>query len=329
MPRNDQPARTKLTFSQAEGLEPLPQPLALGELLQEVRSLLWAMVYEKLRESSEYPGYGSQQVLCGPWLSILFDLHVRVAHLPADQYDANLNENVALLKRVIIKGAYNKVFDSLQFVMRHPLCPRRFAERVNWNLRAGRAAYRVIADGPTIIPTATPEEGAAITEAFRLLAEASFDGARSHLRGAADALNGGDAAGSVRESIHAVESVARRLNADASTTLGPALRALEERITLHPALKKGFSNIYGYTNDEEGIRHALLEGDADVDDVDATFMLGACASFVTYLLTNGGCYSRPDVFLGRKSCFVGALGSAGGGDRVPGNADVRGEGRRR
>ena len=284
MPRNDQPDRTKLTCSQAEGLEPLPQPLALGKLSQEVRSLLWAMVYEELQKSSEYPGFGPHKVLCDPWLSILYDLHVKVAHLPADQYVAILNENVALLKRVIMEGAYNKVFDSLQFVMRHRLCPSRFTERVNWNLRAGRAAYMVIADGPTIIPTATPEEGAAITEAFRRPAEAGFDGARSHLRSAADALNEGNFAGSVRESIHAVESVARRLNADASTTLTPALNALAKQIKMHPALKAGFSKIYGYTNDADGIRHALLDGHADVDVIDATFMLGACASFVTYLI---------------------------------------------
>ena len=49
-------------------------------------------------------------------------------------------------------------------------------------------------------------------------------------------------------------------------------------------LKAGFSKIYGYTSDKDGIRHALLGGDADVDVVDATFMLGACASFVTYLI---------------------------------------------
>jgi hypothetical protein len=40
-----------------------------------------------------------------------------------------------------------------------------------------------------------------------------------------------------------------------------------------------------YTSDEEGVRHALVFGDeAQVDEADALFMLGACASFVSYLL---------------------------------------------
>ena len=54
----------------------------------------------------------------------------------------------------------------------------------------------------------------------------------------------------------------------------------------HPALKKGFKNLFGYTSDEEGVRHALLERDAaDVDVLDALFMYGACASFAAYLVS--------------------------------------------
>jgi hypothetical protein len=42
----------------------------------------------------------------------------------------------------------------------------------------------------------------------------------------------------------------------------------------------------GYTSDENGIRHALLDdGTAKVDETDALFMIGACAAFVSYLLS--------------------------------------------
>ena len=45
-----------------------------------------------------------------------------------------------------------------------------------------------------------------------------------------------------------------------------------------------FSQRYGYTNDEQGIRHALLDRDAaDVGLDEALFMFGACASFAAYL----------------------------------------------
>ena len=49
-------------------------------------------------------------------------------------------------------------------------------------------------------------------------------------------------------------------------------------------MQKGFSALYGYTSDEGGIRHAMLEGERPrIDETDAIYMLGACAAFVTYL----------------------------------------------
>jgi hypothetical protein len=56
-------------------------------------------------------------------------------------------------------------------------------------------------------------------------------------------------------------------------------------VRIHPALGKGFGSLYGFTSDEKGIRHALLdEPAAQVDETDALYMLGSCASFVSYLI---------------------------------------------
>ena len=105
----------------------------------------------------------------------------------------------------------------------------------------------------------------------------------SHLRQASECINQGDYPSAVRESIHAVESAARQIDPDAKT-LGPALTSLEKAGGLHPALKRAFSNLYGYTSDEQGIRHALIDSpQANVGQDEAVFMLGACASFGSYL----------------------------------------------
>lgn len=54
---------------------------------------------------------------------------------------------------------------------------------------------------------------------------------------------------------------------------------------IHGALKSGFKAIYGYTSDEKGIRHPLLDiGVAKVDETDAIFMFSACAAFISYLI---------------------------------------------
>ena len=90
---------------------------------------------------------------------------------------------------------------------------------------------------------------------------------------------------SISDSIHAVESAARVLDPQASKTLTPALNSLEKAGVLkHRALKEAFAKLYGYTSDEQGIRHALLDQNAaDVGLEEALFMFGACASFAAYL----------------------------------------------
>lgn len=55
-----------------------------------------------------------------------------------------------------------------------------------------------------------------------------------------------------------------------------------DKIAIHPALKKGFSNIYGYTSDASGIRHALLD-EPNLDFENAKYMLVSCSAFINYL----------------------------------------------
>lgn len=277
---DSQSDRTKLTFSQAEGLETLPQPLKLGELSHEARGLIWREFLESISETSDRASYR----LGGRWDKILYDWHVEVLHKPADEFDSRLGEALETVKTEIYGAKWNKFFDFVQFVMRHGKCPYRFPNRINWCLNKSRAAYLVVPDPPTIMPRATDQEGTAIVHALSALEKAGLRGARIHLIQAGEQLNAGEYAAAVRESIHAVESVACKLDPRASKTLGPALQALEGHKSVHPALKEGLKRIYGYTSDEGGIRHALLEDEVKVDLEDAVFMIGACASFVSYLI---------------------------------------------
>jgi hypothetical protein len=41
------------------------------------------------------------------------------------------------------------------------------------------------------------------------------------------------------------------------------LAKLEARTDIHGGLKRGFTAIYGFTSDQQGIRDALLEQDVD------------------------------------------------------------------
>ena len=67
-------------------------------------------------------------------------------------------------------------------------------------------------------------------------------------------------------------------------TLGPAIDRLKNEHGMHPALAEACKKLYGYTSDKGGIRHAALDDEAHVDQAEAVFLLGTCASFVSYLI---------------------------------------------
>ena len=111
-------------------------------------------------------------------------------------------------------------------------------------------------------------------------------GPRHTLRKQGNSVNGGDWPGAVRESIHAVESVARQLAPvvlQITQSLGIGFigrQAAGYTLLSESAIDK----LYGYTSDEEGIRHPLIENaTSPVGQDEAVFMLGACASFASYL----------------------------------------------
>ena len=76
--------------------------------------------------------------------------------------------------------------------------------------------------------------------------------------------------------------MARVVSGNDRATLGGALAALERDERLHPALHRGFTSLYGYTSDDDGIRHALMDV-PNLDAADARFFLVACSAFTNYL----------------------------------------------
>ncbi len=272
-----------LTFSQAQGYEDLPGPLKLGELPDEARTHIWNVFYI-FTSKGTIRIYGDVSV-SRVWARILTAKHSIHDKLPLDEWKNLLKYNQRQLRQSIETLPFNEVFDMIQFVLRRPEYPQKFVDGMKDAFASSRLAY-AIDDGPppTVIPSVTVEEGKTILESLETLREAGLGGSAAHLRKAAECINGQDWAGSVRESIHAVESVARQLDPKASQTLAPALKSLEKSGTLHPALKEAFTKLYGYTSNEQGIRHAHLGQDsANVGMDEAVFMLGACASFSSYL----------------------------------------------
>jgi hypothetical protein len=273
--------RKRLTFEQAEGAEPLlPSQLKLKELSQELRAILWRVVSDSLLASRRFPNYARHAHLDEPWKSIIRDMYTFRYHRM--QFENQADVLIAEVKKIFEQGDYIVVFGWLQWVLRRRDCPYGLSSQIDAGLRVSRAAYRVLEER-TIVPIGSDAELETLKRAFADLAATEFHGARAHLRNAATELTGGHSANSIRESIHAVESVVRVL--EPKGDFAKALSTLDAKTKIHGAMKAGFGSLYGFTSDEKGIRHPLLESAAaQVDETDALFMIGACAAFVSYLI---------------------------------------------
>lgn len=269
-----------LTFSQRYGYEPLPKPMRLEEISGDLRREIWNAVRALLmtfRRDSHFRDSGARFVerVLG-----------RLTRRPESYISTRVVEVMRSFEGPIVKGEFNEILDLLEIIVDELPQPDKFVTRIDSIFKDYSASYRLDMSRPhRFFPCASREQGEAIQKAIETIRENGMDGAATHLRQAMEHTNAGQYADSIADSIHAVESVARTIDPNSSKTLGPALDSLEKAGVLkHPALKQAFDKLYGYTNTEQGIRHALLDkGAVDVGVNEAIFMFGACASFAAYL----------------------------------------------
>jgi hypothetical protein len=254
----------KLTFEQREGLAPMPSQLASRQISQEFRAVLWAL-FKRIFEASRDHTPSGTIIMGRPWNLMLQDAHVY--HHQTDDFPFHYHEVVQQVKSLVTKDSWSDVLGWLEYLLKHPACPRHFAQKLDEHMTYCRLAYRVI-DGVIIHPVGSDAERQTIEQAFGDVAAAQLGAVHAHLRKAAQELTAGKYADSVRESIHAVEATARVLVPGAkSVNSASDLLGSKGKVKIHANLKHGFQNLYGFTSDERGIRHPLIDDDkANVDE---------------------------------------------------------------
>ena len=91
------------------------------------------------------------------WNKILYDHHTSLLHQSADGFSPYWNDHCIKIKSLFLNGDYNRVFDFLQFVLRHASVPTKFFRSVAVVLEKSMCAYTVVEDGPTIVAIALPD----------------------------------------------------------------------------------------------------------------------------------------------------------------------------
>ena len=237
------------SFAQREGAAPPPPQLELKKLSKHLRALLWSCIYYDFRSCVVINYEGAH--LTGHWLAILADLHIQGGGM-IDELSTDVDERSEELKQLIVKGNYIIVLGLIESILRNQHCSLHLRVKLPRALIDGRAAYRVI-DGDTIVPITSAEQAEAVSDAAGNARTLGVLGSSQHLKSAGVHLREGRWAESVRESIHAVESVAVRIDPGSSNTLGAALKSLGSKGHLNAALSQAFSKLYGYASDEAGI----------------------------------------------------------------------------
>lgn len=182
------------------------------------------------------------------------------------------------------KATYLDIYNLIQFIVDTWIGSRKeLIKSLNFILKRELSAYKFI-DGQ-LSPITTDEEASEIEQALDTARKSKLVGVEVHLKTAlvkfSDRKNP-DYRNCITESVSAVESIAKIITGKPKATLGDALKVIEDKVDIHGALKEGLNKMYGYTSDEGGLRHAMLNL-GKIDSEDARFMLVSCSAFINYL----------------------------------------------
>jgi hypothetical protein len=267
-------------FSERHGYKTARETIQIDSISNDLRISLWSLlklsvwdnVYYSNSSGGAYLSAQNQEIKA--FCEVLWFDHFKK---PLDTLGDRWSTILASLRKYFFECPWYEVYDFMEFVVVNFPYSRRseFIKACNTVLEREVSAYRFV-NGLVVRITDENE----VAEIDAALAGAR-DPVRTHLRRALELLSdrtSPDYRNSIKESISAVESLVATVVGEKGT-----LGQLVKKIGVHPALRTAFSSLYGYTSDEDGIRHAILESGNVVGFEDAKFFLVVCSSFVNFV----------------------------------------------
>lgn len=274
-----------MRFSERLGYKSIKQELQFEIIDTDLKNTLWTIFLDNFLNKLERQNYttGRKELYIytySLWLNF-FKLPIDTAPLYNDQsvHKESLIEDI---RKFFFseKTKWYEIYDLIEFSGKYS--NGDYYEVHNKIFEREKAGYRFLKN--QIVPISSKEEIQAIEDAISN--NDTFNSVRTHLQTSLNLLSdkqNPDYRNSIKESISAIESMCKIFTGDNKSTLGQTLKKLENEKHLHPALKKAFSSLYGYTSDDAGIRHALMESDREIDFYEAKFMLTTCSAFINFL----------------------------------------------
>lgn len=280
-----------LTFSQRMGLTPITKAIQSEGIDNFLRIALWNALTDLLW-SRYYAKYDGAPLSHSNFHTFVNILHRDFFKRTTDSVPGYWRLALSDIKNEFFRLEWFRVYDFLEFAAANAPHKQTTVLRTENNsiipglnavLEAENSAFRFVNGQISTITSA--EEIQEIESAYTN--SSPYAGVQVHLKTALGFLTdrqSPDYRNSIKESISAVESLAKKLVGDDKATLGQALKILETKHNLHGSLKSAFLTLYGYTSDASGIRHALLDNAAAPTKADARFMLICCSAFINFAI---------------------------------------------
>ncbi len=272
-----------MSFSQKYGFKAIKNLIQKDSIDDELRNGLWNLIKMNILDKLEniyYPHVMSY---------FMIPLWHNYFKLPIDTVSPFLHVNIQNIRTYYMDCPWFEVYDFIEFIATktglssYGIYYDHFRKLCNDVLEREMSAYRFVGD--KIAPITDEEEIAVIDEALNvtnLLTPVNI-----HLQVALEKLSNKktpDYRNSIKESISAVEAICQLITKEPKATLGRCIKQIEDAANIHPALKKSFEILYGYTSDADGIRHALMN-ESNLQFEDAKFMMVVCCGFINYLIS--------------------------------------------
>lgn len=270
-------------FSQRMGLVSAEAIIQKNSINMELKNSLWNVVHSYFFDSSQYANNTVQAKIINQFLAIYYFDFIKK---PVDEMHHYWTIERESLKSDFYSWSWNEVYDFIEFWYQWCVDQTRKSEDIkkslNLVLERESSAYRVVND--VIVEVTSDQE---ISEVESSLNHADkYALVREHLSNALSLMSDRtrpDYRNSGKESISAVESLVKIVTASQNGTLGQLIKELERSKVLPPTLKNVYSTLYGYTSQEDGIRHALIE-ESRFEYPEARYMLIVCSAFVNYVI---------------------------------------------
>ena len=264
-----------MRFSERIGIKKAFDIIQKECMSTELRNSLWNIIYMIQHEDHSYEFIDNLQN----------SLYVRFFKKPLDEKS---QDGYYEIKQHIMQDEWFDVYDLIEFIadylnnisVHHTgLTWSDFIKCCNVVLKRENSAYRIV-EGKFVEIIDENE----ISEIETAMEQTPYSAIKVHFSSALEKLSDKkkpDYRNSIKESISAVEAIARKITGE--STLGGAFKKLNKgEIKIPKVLQEGMEKIYHFTNGTDGIRHALMN-EEKLGFAEAKYMLVTCSAFVNYL----------------------------------------------